>query len=58
MGKKILVVKSMQHFHAGFAPIASRIIHVATPGVLVPDFSLLLYEKANTEIWPLKGGMD
>jgi microcystin degradation protein MlrC len=56
--KKILVVKSMQHFHAGFAPIAARIIHVATPGVLVPDFSLLPYEKANTDIWPLKWGRD
>ena len=52
--KQILIVKSMQHFYAGFAPIARpRIIYVAAPGVLVPDFSLLPYEKANRAIWPL-----
>ena len=52
LAKQILVVKSMQHFHAGFAPIATRIIHMATPGALVPDFSLLPYEKVNRSIWP------
>lgn len=51
--KKILVVKSMQHFHAGFAPIAKRIIHVAAPGALVPDFKLLDYQHARRDIWPL-----
>ena len=53
--KKILVVKSMQHFYAGFEPIAAKVIYVAAPGALVPDFTLLPYRKANRAIWPLGG---
>jgi microcystin degradation protein MlrC len=51
--KKILVVKSMQHFYAGFAPIATRIFYVAAPGTLAPNFKLLDYRKARRNIWPL-----
>ncbi len=29
--KKIVVVKSMQHFHAAYAPIASEVVYVAAP---------------------------
>ena len=49
--KKILVVKSMQHFYAGFAPIAAKILYVAAPGALVPDFKLLPYRKARRDLW-------
>ena len=52
--KKILVVKSMQHFYAGFAPIATKILYVAAPGALVPDFKLLDYRKARRDIWPIQ----
>jgi microcystin degradation protein MlrC len=48
--KRILVVKSMQHFYAGFAPIAAQILYVAAPGALVPDFKTLPYQKANRQI--------
>jgi len=51
--KRALVVKSMQHFYAGFAPIAADILYVAAPGALVPDFSLLPYQKVDRSIWPL-----
>ena len=51
--KQILVVKSMQHFYAGFAPIAKQILYVATPGALVPDVTLLDYRKARRTIWPM-----
>ena len=44
--KSILVVKSTVHFEADFQPIASRIIKVATPGLLSPDLSLFDYQKA------------
>lgn len=47
----VVVVKSMQHFHAGFAPIASQVEYVSAPGTLVPDFSLLPYKKARTSLW-------
>jgi microcystin degradation protein MlrC len=48
--KRILVVKSMQHFYAGFAPIAAQILYVAAPGALVPDFNALPYKKVNRQI--------
>lgn len=53
MQKKILVVKSMQHFYAGFAPIAAQILYVAAPGALVPDVTLLPYQKASKKLWPM-----
>jgi microcystin degradation protein MlrC len=51
--KKILVVKSMQHFYAGFEPVAAHVLYIAAPGALVPDFSLLPYAKARRNIWPI-----
>ncbi len=50
--KKVVVVKSMQHFHAAYAPIASEVVYVAAPGALVPDWSLLPYAKADKTQWP------
>jgi microcystin degradation protein MlrC len=55
--KQILVVKSMQHFYAGFKPIAAKILYVAAPGSLVPNFKLLPYRKARRDIWPLNEGV-
>ena len=46
--KKVVVVKSMQHFHAAYAPIASEVVYVAAPGALVPDWSLLPYTKTTS----------
>lgn len=51
--RKILVVKSMQHFYAGFEPIAAKVLYVAAPGALVPDFKQLPYVKARSSLWPL-----
>jgi microcystin degradation protein MlrC len=50
--KKVVVVKSMQHFHAAYAPIASEVVYVAAPGALVPDWSLLPYQKVDKAQWP------
>ena len=47
------MVKSMQHFHADFAPIAADILYVAAPGALLPNFRELPYRKADPLIWPL-----
>ena len=49
--KHVLVVKSMQHFYAGFAPIARQILYVSAPGALVPDFKQLNYENARRDLW-------
>ena len=50
--KKIVVVKSTQHFHAGFAPIAKEILYVAAPGAIAPDFAAIPYTKLATPYWP------
>lgn len=43
--KRIVAVKSSQHFQGGFAPIADKIIRVATPGAIQMDFANLAYVK-------------
>ena len=48
--KRIIVVKSMQHFHAGYAPIAREILYVAAPGALVPYFDRLPYRLADRSL--------
>jgi len=51
--KKIVAVKSSQHFQTGFAPIADRIIHVATPGAIQMNFATLPYvKKADLNYYP------
>ena len=44
-GKRCIAVKSSHHFHAAFAPLADRIIAVATPGALQMDFAAMDYRK-------------
>jgi len=50
--QRLLVVKSMQHFHAAYAPIASDILYVAVPGAVAPDVLALDYKKASRRQWP------
>jgi len=51
--KKLVVVKSMQHFHASFAPGAADVLYVAAPGALTPDFTKLPYKHIDRRKWPL-----
>lgn len=51
--RKILVVKSMQHFHGGYAPIASRVIYCAAPGTLTWDMSKISHQKIARPVWPI-----
>ena len=52
-GKKLVVVKSAQHFHAGFAPIAKDVLWLDGPGALTQDFAHLPYTRVRRPIWPL-----
>ncbi len=52
--KKILVVKSAQHFRAGFDPIASKIIYAAAPGAVKPDFANIPFQNIPEPRWPLQ----
>lgn len=55
--KQILVVKSMQHFYAAFAPIAAQILYVSAPGALVPDMAQIPLRRANPNLWPRQVGV-
>lgn len=50
--QRVIVVKSMQHFHAAFAPLAADILYVAVPGTVAPDIRSLPYVKASRNQWP------
>ena len=47
------MVKSAQHFHAAFAPLAKQILWFDGPGALTQDFARLPYTKVRRPIWPL-----
>lgn len=51
--RRLLVVKSSQHYRAGFTPIAAEILDVATPGALYPDFAALPLRRVTRPKWPL-----
>jgi microcystin degradation protein MlrC len=50
--RRIVVVKSTQHFHAGFAPIARKILYAAGAGALGRDFASVPYTKITRPWWP------
>jgi microcystin degradation protein MlrC len=50
--RKMVLVKSTQHFYAGFAPIANSILYAAPPGALRPDFEAIPYRKMIRPYWP------
>ena len=43
--RHLLVVKSTQHFHQCFAPIASKIIYVGAPGTLSTNYLQFPYKR-------------
>ena len=50
--KRLLVVKSTQHFYAGFAPIADDIIYMAGPGAIPPLFRDIPYQRVDLKKYP------
>lgn len=50
--KAILVVKSTNHFYAGFAPIAAEIIYVDAPSAYPSNPRITNYTKLARPIWP------
>ncbi|MFZ1756975.1 MAG: MlrC C-terminal domain-containing protein, partial [Caldilineaceae bacterium] len=55
LNKRLIVVKSMQHFHAGYGPIAKAVLYIAAPGALVPHFDQLPYRFADRSLWGIDG---
>ncbi|MEP6971174.1 MAG: MlrC C-terminal domain-containing protein, partial [Betaproteobacteria bacterium] len=52
-GKKMIVVKSTNHFHAAFSPLASRIIYCDANGPIPRDHRKVPYTRVQRPIWPL-----
>jgi microcystin degradation protein MlrC len=50
---KIVALKSSQHFRAGFADLAARIIRADTPGMTGTDYAIFPYRRIRRPIWPL-----
>lgn len=50
--KRLLVVKSTQHFYAAFAPIASKIIYMGAGGALQPNYPELPYKHDHSYKYP------
>jgi len=50
--KRLVVVKSTQHFHAEFAPLAAQVLYVSTPGALSMDFAAVDYRRRSLDYWP------
>ena len=51
--KRIVVVKSTNHFHAAFAPHASRIMYCDSGGPIPRDHTKVPYTRVQRPIWPL-----
>ncbi len=50
--KRMIIVKSSQHFHADFAPIASKVLYIGTPGSTSQAFADMTFSKRDNHFWP------
>ena len=51
--KRLIVVKSSQHFYASFSQVGKHVIYVAAPGAVTLDLSTLPYRKIQRPKWPV-----
>jgi len=51
--KEFVLIKSRQHFRAGFEEMAAHIVMVAGPGVCSSDYDLFPFENLGRPIYPL-----
>ena len=51
--KKMIVVKSSQHFYASFSKVAKHVIYCGAPGAVTLDLTTLPYRKVRRPKWPL-----
>jgi microcystin degradation protein MlrC len=51
--KRYILIKSRQHFRAGFEPIVRHVVMVSGPGVTTSDYSLYPWERVRRPIYPL-----
>jgi microcystin degradation protein MlrC len=51
--KKLIVVKSSQHFYAAFSKLAKHVIYAGAPGSVTHDLRTLPYRHIRRPKWPL-----
>ncbi len=51
--KKLIVVKSSQHFYASYSKLARHVIYAGAPGSVTHDLKSLPYQKIRRPKWPL-----
>lgn len=51
--RKLVVVKSTNHFMAAFGPIARKVVYVESDGPLSRDYRRIPYTRVQRPIWPL-----
>ncbi|WP_457421337.1 M81 family metallopeptidase [Roseateles sp. P5_E7] len=51
--KRLVVVKSTQHFRSGFDAMAAAVVYADTPGSLASDLGRLPYRQLPRPVWPL-----
>ncbi len=51
--RRIIVVKSTNHFHAAFGPIARQVLYVDSGGSIPRDHRQVPYTRLQRPIWPL-----
>jgi microcystin degradation protein MlrC len=50
---RVIVVKSSNHFRAGFANLADEVLSVASPTAMNPDLAALPFKHLPRPMWPL-----
>ena len=51
--KQALLIKSTNHFHAGFMPIAGAVVYVSVPDLYPNDPRTVPYTKLKRPMWPI-----
>ncbi|MEY9104586.1 microcystin degradation protein MlrC [Bradyrhizobium yuanmingense] len=53
LAKKMVIVKSSNHFMAAYGPIAKKVIYVDSDGLLTNDYLKIPYTRITRPIWPI-----
>lgn len=52
-GKKLIVVKSSQHFYASYTQLTPHVIYASVPGTVTQDYRYLQYQRIQRPKWPM-----
>lgn len=56
--KRYILIKSRQHFRAGFDPILKDVVMVSGPGICTSDYSLFPWRNVRRPVYPLDPDCD